>query len=121
MLVPALPGPPRNHYECYKTRDLRAKAAYTMDLLAGVAGFTDQTGCSLKRAATQVCDEVTTRNVTPPPPGGGPAPGPGARQKFLVYKLKCPKGSVPPLGVSDQFGAGTVTPGTTKLLVVPAS
>jgi len=63
---------------------------------------------------------VTKQNVTPAPPGGGPAPGPGSAAKLISYKLKCPKQSLPAIGAIDQFGAGTFTPGTAALLLVPA-
>ena len=120
LLVPALPGPPKDHLKCYKAKDSRPKASYTMNLLAGVAGFSNETGCGMKLGAKKVCVKVTKQNVTPTPPGGGPAPGPNSTAKLISYKLKCPKGSVPPIAVSDQFGAGTVAPGTVADLLVPA-
>src|SRR5262249_13123612 len=46
LLVPALPGPANDHFECYKAKDTRPRASYTMDLIAGVAGFTNELGCS---------------------------------------------------------------------------
>ncbi len=121
LLVPALPGPANDHYECYKAKDVRPKASYTADLIAGVAGFTNELGCSVKLGAKRVCVQVTKQNVSPPPPGGGPGPGPGdAATKLISYKLKCPKGVVPAAGFTDQFGAGTFTPGSVKALLVPA-
>ena len=120
LLVPALPGPANDHIECYKAKDARAKARYTMDLIAGVSGFANETGCTVQLGARQVCVQVTKQNVTPPPPGGGPVPGPAAGTKFISYKLKCPKATVPPAGFTDQFGAGTFIPGVAKTLLVPA-
>lgn len=120
LLVPALPGPPNDHLKCYKTRDTRPKAAYTLDLIAGVAGFNNELGCSVKLGAKTVCVQVTKQNVAPPPPGGGPAPGPGAGAKLISYKLKCPKQALSAVGAIDQFGAGTFTPGTAAVLLVPA-
>jgi len=120
LLVPALPGPANDHFKCYKTKDARPKASYTMDLMAGVAGFVNEIGCTVKLGAKQLCVQVTKQNVAPPPPGGGPGAGPGSGAKFLLYNLKCPKGTVPPDTFTDQFGAGTFTPGTAKTLLVPA-
>jgi len=121
LLVPALPGPANDHFKCYKTKDARAKTSYTVDLLAGVAGFANELGCTVKLGASRVCVQVAKQNVAPPPPGGGPGPGPGSGAKFINYKLKCPKGVLPAAGVTDQFGAGTFTPGTARSLLVPAS
>jgi hypothetical protein len=121
LLVPALPGPANDHFKCYKTKDPRPKASYTADLLAGVAGFANELGCTIKLGAKRVCVQVSKQNVTPAPPGGGPGPGPGSGAKFLSYKLKCPKGVLPPASFTDQFGAGTFTPGSARTLLVPAS
>ena len=121
LLVPALPGPANDHYECYKVKDVRPKASYTMDLIAGVAGFTNELGCSIRLGAKEACIEVVKQNVNPTPPGGGPGPGPGADAKFLSYKLKCPTPFLPADGITDQFGAGTFTPAKPSLLLVPAS
>jgi len=118
--VPASPGPVNDHFECFKTKDLRPKASYTMDLLSGVAGFTDELGCTVKLGAKQVCVQATKQNVAPPPPGGGPGPGPDSGAKFIVYELKCPKAIVPPGTFADQFGAGSFTPKAASTLVVPA-
>ena len=92
-----------------------------MDLQAGVVGFTDEAGCTVKLGGKRVCVQVTKQNVTPLPAGGGPGPGPGSGEKFISYKLKCPKEALSPVGITDQFGAGTFTPGKAKLLIVPAS
>jgi len=121
LLVPALPGPANDHYECYKVKDVRPKASYTMDLIAGVAGFTNELGCSIRLGAKEACIEVVKQNVNPTPPGGGPGPGPGSDAKFLSYKLKCPIGILSPASISDQFGAGDFIPGKASLLLVPAS
>jgi hypothetical protein len=120
LLVPALPGPGNDHFKCYKTKDLRPKATYTMDLMAGVAGFANQSGCRVKLGAKRICVQVAKQNVTPLPPGGGPGPGPNSGAKSLSYKLKCPKGVLPPAGIVDQFGPGTFAPGAARALIVPA-
>jgi hypothetical protein len=121
ILVPAAPGPANDHFECYKAKDTRPKATYVADLAAGVAGFLNETGCTVRLGAKRVCVQATLGTIVPSPPGGGPGPGPDAPQvKFISYKLKCPKAVVPPVNFDDQFGAGTFTPGAAKMLLVPA-
>jgi hypothetical protein len=120
LLVPALPGPANDHFECYKARDARPRAAYTMNLIAGVAGFTNETGCALRLGARRICVQVTKQNVAPAPPGGGPGPGPSSGATLISYRLKCPSGIVTAGGFTDQFGPGTFTPRTPKALLVPA-
>ena len=124
LLVPArktLGDPANDHFECFRAKDARLTVSYTMDLIAGVSGFVDETGCTVNLGATEVCVQVTKQNVAPPPPGGGPGPGPNSGAKFIAYKLKCPKGVLPSFGIDDQFGGGTLTPKKTpKMLLVPA-
>ncbi len=119
--MPAAPGPANDHFECYKAKDSRGKATYTMDLLAGVPGFVNESACSIKLGAKKICVQTIKASVTPTPPGGGPGPGPDdPGVKFIGYKLKCPKGLLPPVNFNDQFGAGAFTPGTAKTLLAPA-
>ncbi len=120
LLVPALPGPSNDHLACYKAKDARAKASYTLDLVAGVAGFTNETGCALKARAKSVCVAVTKQNVVPSPPGGGPAPGPGAGAKYIGYKLKCPTPTLSSVMATDQFGVGLFLRKKVAGLLVPA-
>jgi hypothetical protein len=91
-----------------------------MDLVAGVGGFVNETGCSVKLGAKLVCVQVTKQGVTPAPPGGGPGPGPDSGAIFLSYKLKCPTSTVSPAAFTDQFGSGTFTPKAAKTFLVPA-
>jgi hypothetical protein len=121
LLVPALPGPSNDHLKCYRTKDPRPKARYTVDLLAGVTGFANEPGCTVRLGAKRVCVQVNKQNVTPEPPGGGPAPGPESGAKLVSYKLRCPKRSQPSVTATDQFGSGTLTPGKVDTLLVPAS
>jgi len=92
-----------------------------MNLLAGVAGFNDELGCSIKLGASRVCVQVTTQSIVPLPPGGGPGAGPGSGAKFLGYKLKCPKQAVSGGTFGDQFGTGSFAPSKAATLLVPAS
>lgn len=121
LLVPAAPGPANDRFKCYTARDVRPRQGYAMDLAAGVAGFVDQFGCTVRLGAKRICVQVTPQNVTPTPPGGGPGPGPSSGAKFVSYKLRCPTPALGPAGFGDQFGAGTFTPRTAAALLVPAS
>ena len=120
LLVPAFPGPANDHFECYKVKDTRGKATYSMDLIAGVAGFTNEIGCSIKLGASRVCVQVSKQNVVPTPPGGGPGPGPDSGATFIGYKLKCPKQPLPGGTFADQFGSGPLVPSKAATLLVPA-
>jgi hypothetical protein len=124
LLVPAFPGPANNdHIECFKTKEISydAPAPYTMDLIAGVGGFTDETGCTIVIAkAKEICIQATKQNVTPAPPGGGPGPGSGSGETFVGYKLTCPATTPAQISVVDQFGSGTFTPSKSRTLLVPA-
>jgi len=121
LLVPASPGPANDHFKCYKVKDTRGKATYSMNLIARVAGFTNEFGCTIRLGARRVCVQVTKQNVVPAPPGGGPGPGPGSGAKFVGYKLKCPKQPVPGGTFADQFGSGSFVPSKAATLLVPAS
>jgi len=84
-----------------------------------VAGFADELGCTIRPGGKRLCVQVTQENVNPPA-GGGPGPGPDAGGRFIGYKLRCPRLVNPPLAATDQFGAGTFTPLTPMMLLVPA-
>jgi len=102
-----------DHLKCYKVKDPAPKARYTADL----TGLAPEPGCTIKVPGTMLCVETTKRNVQPTPPGGGTSGTPAGN--FLCYKLKCPKATVPPVMVNDQFGARMVTPSVSKLVCAP--
>jgi hypothetical protein len=77
------------HLECYKAKDQRPKARYTLGLSGNVPEFAGETLCKLKLGAKRICVEVDKRNVLPPPPGGGPVVPPNAVSVFLSYKVRC--------------------------------
>lgn len=114
--VPPIPG----HLECYKTKDPRPKVPYTLDLLAGVGGYDDEIGCTVKAGAKLICVETTKQNVSPSPPGGGPVVPPNAGSIFLSYKIKCPPTTRPPALLGDQFGSSVFDVRTAAELLVPA-
>jgi hypothetical protein len=103
-----------DHLTCHRVRDPIAPATYRADL----DGLFPQAGCLVKVPAQLLCVETATTAVTPPPPGA--APGPAAR-RFLCYKAKCPKSTLPAIPWTDQFGARPIQALTTKMVCAPES
>jgi hypothetical protein len=101
-----------DHLECYRMRDSAARTRYTADL----NGLAAEPGCVIKIPGQLLCVATTKTNVTPNPTGGG---GTGPAGQFVCYKVKCPKGVLAPVAVSDQFGSRAVQPGTAKILCAP--
>ena len=99
-----------DHLKCYKIRDTAAKAAYT----ANLGGLAPEFGCVIKVPAKMLCVDVAD-----PLPGGEPSAAPAGR--FLCYALKCPRGALTALTVSDQFAARSVTPSSAKMVCAPAA
>jgi hypothetical protein len=102
----------QDHLKCYKIKDPAAKASYT----ANVNGLAPENGCTIKVPGKLLCVAATKSAVTPTPPGGGAN---DATNSFICYKLKCPKGTLSPITVSDQFGTRSAQPGTAKMLCAP--
>jgi hypothetical protein len=105
-------GQTADHLKCYKIKDAQAKQKYTAD----VAGLVPEVGCLVSVPGKLLCVAATKTAVSPAPPGGGATSAAG---RFVCYKLKCPKATLPPLAVSDQFGARNVQPSTPKMLCAP--
>ncbi len=118
LLAAATPGAAlaaADHLKCFKVKDPQAKAKYLADL----DGLVAQTGCTIKVPALLACVPSTKTNVQPVPPGGG---GTGTPNAFACYKVKCPKGAVPPVvELGDQFGTRTVAPSTAKMVCAPVA
>ena len=104
--------PVADHLKCFKVKDSQPKTLYTADLSGHVA----ESGCTIKYPAAMACVPSTKTNVQPTPAGGG---GTGTPNAFGCYKVKCPKGTLPPLTVNDQFGTRTVAPIKSKMLCAP--
>lgn len=104
--------PVADHLKCFKVKESQPKTSYTADL----SGLVMETGCTIKFPAAMACVPTTKENVQPTPPGGG---GTGTPNAFGCYKIKCPKGSLPPLQLNDQFGSRSVAPIKSKLLCAP--
>lgn len=60
--------------------------------------------------------QTSKTNVSPAPPGAAPGSEPG---RFVCYKVKCPRGGLPPVAVTDQFGSRPLTLRTPKLVCAP--
>jgi hypothetical protein len=103
-----------DHLKCYKVKDSAVKASYT----ANVNGLSNEIGCTIKVPSKLCCVPAEKTSVVPAPPGGG---GTGVPNSFCCYKLKCPKATLPPQNVSDQFGTRSVQPSTAKMLCAPFS
>jgi len=105
---------PTDHLKCFKVKDPQAKTLYTAD----PTGLLDQTGCTFKSAAALACVPSSLENVSPVPASEG---GLGAPNPFVCYKLKCPKGVVPPLAVQDAYGSRILEKGAAKMICAPAA
>jgi hypothetical protein len=114
LFVTAGAEPVADHLECYKVKDPQAKATYTADL----GGLVAEPGCLIKVPAKLACVPATKANVQPTPPGVG---GTGTPNAFGCYKIKCPKATLPPFALNDQFGSRSVTPTAPKLLCAPVA
>ena len=106
-------GPNCDHLKCYKVKDSNAKVTYT----ANVNGLSAENGCLIKVPGKLFCVPAQKTTVSPLPPGGGAT---GAPNRFVCYKLKCPKATQAPITIKDQFGTRSVQPGTAKYLCAPA-
>ena len=104
-----------DHLKCYKIKDPVAKVAYTADL-GGSPPFALESGCVVKMPGKLLCVQTTKTNVNPPPPGA--AAGRTAH-RFVCYKLKCPKATLPGVPWTDQFGTRTLQPVVPKMLCAP--
>ena len=102
-----------DHLECFKVKDPQAKASYRAD----VSGLVAEPGCTIKVPGTLFCTQTTKTNVDPPPPGGPGTSGPAGR--FLCYKLKCPKATLPAVAWHDQFGSRILTTKRSSLVCAP--
>jgi len=103
--------PVADHLKCYKVKDSRPKASYTADL----GGLVPEPGCRIKVPAKLLCVETAKTNVQPRRPEAVRE----SAGRFACYTVKCPETIPPTVAWLDQFGAGTLTPSTSKLLCAP--
>jgi hypothetical protein len=112
--APARAQATADHLKCFKVKDPNAKTKYMADL----SGVLAQSGCEFKSAAAMACVPSAAENVSPVPPGVGAS---GTPNTFGCYKLKCPKGVVPPLTLDDAFGSRVLDKGVAKMICAPAA
>jgi len=103
-----------DHLKCYKAKDPAAKKTYT----ATLTGLSAESGCIIKVPGKMLCVQTAKSAVSPAPPGGGPS-GTDAGA-FMCYKVKCPKGAVAPVSVTDQFASRSLAPSSAKFVCAPA-
>ena len=114
LATSAVAQPVPDHLECYKIKDPQAKTFYTAEL----NGLVAEPGCVIMVPAIMACVPTTKTNVVPTPPGEG---GSGTPNSFACYKIRCPKATLPPIDISDQFGSRSVRPLTHKVLCAPVA
>jgi hypothetical protein len=116
VLLAATAGAQADHLQCFKIRDTIAKTSYTATLAPTDAQFPVAPNCVVHLPAKLLCVDVVKTIVPPPtPPGAGPGL---PAQKYLCYKVKCPK-ATPSATIQDQFGVHQVTVKGTSLLCAP--
>ena len=101
-----------DHLECFKVRDSERKARYTTQL----QNLAPPRGCVVKLPAKLMCVPTISPQLSPTPPGAAPGRSAGA---FLCYKVRCKRGAVAALAVTDQFGRRIVKPRRSRLLCAP--
>jgi hypothetical protein len=104
-----------DHLKCYRIKDPLARGSYTGDLGASDSLPADS-GCVIKTPAKLLCVDTTKTNVVPPPPGSGAG---RLTSRFVCYKVRCPRGTLPPVDWTDQFGTRTVQPVGPKMVCAP--
>lgn len=114
----AQPTAPFDHLNCYTIRDGLAPRRYTADLTpAENPPFTPEAGCTISRAK-MYCIDVRKENVSPAPPGGVLA---SDARDYVCYQLHCPRLTVSPPLVQDQFGnRRLISIGAARWLCAPA-
>ena len=115
LLFAATAGAQADHLQCFKVKDTAPKAVYTANLTPTDNAFPVANGCRVKVPAKLLCIDVQKAIVVGSPPGAGPG---AAAQKYLCYKLKCPK-VTPTATIQDQFGTHSVTVKGSSLLCAP--
>ena len=119
LFVPTLAGAQYDHLKCFKAKDQKTfkKAAADLDALQAQFGLEN---CAIKPKAKLVCVPVS-KTVTALEDGQSLDVS-GDEQMFdrLCYKIKCPKGTIPPILFSDQFGSRTLEKFKAQMLCTPA-
>src|SRR5436190_605416 len=93
LLFAATAGAQADHLQCFKVKDATPKASYTATLTPTDGGFPVAPGCIVRVPAKMLCIDVQKTITQGTPPGAGPG---NAAQKYLCYKMKCPKAALTP-------------------------
>lgn len=109
-----------DHLKCYKIKDQRQFKSADVALQALQVQFGGLENCTIKGKAREFCVPAD-KNVTQID-GGSLQTVDGTDLSFdrLCYKLKCPKQTIAPEQVSDQFGTRTVEKFKVSVLCTPA-
>src|SRR5262245_45551784 len=100
LLFAATAGAQGDHLQCFKIRDSVQKTTYAVTLAPTDNTFPVAAGCVVRMPAKLLCVPVV-KTITPGDPPGAEAGQPA--QKYLCYKVKCPK-ATPTATIHDQFG-----------------
>ncbi len=109
-----------DHYKCFKAKDTAKvfkKAA--ADLTTLQAEFPNE-NCALKAKAKKVCIPASKQVLTIDGGTDVPFAAQDLTNAQVCYKMKCPKGSLAPLQVTDQFGTRDIEKFKPSTLCVPA-
>jgi hypothetical protein len=110
---------PFDHLKCYKVKDPH-KFEATADLVPrDDPPFAVEPGCRVKVTGKKLCVPVDKQLLATTAPVVE-FPTAEASSDYLCYKVKCPKGAVPDLEVTDQFGTRTVSGLRAKEICTPA-
>src|SRR5215510_9524092 len=115
LLVSTTAGAQFDHLQCFKVKDATTKTSYTATLTPSDNAFPVVAGCVVRIPAKLLCIDVQKTVTLGTPPGADPG---NAAQKYLCYKVKCPKPSGTTT-VQDQFGSHSLILKSTGLLCAP--
>lgn len=109
-----------DHYKCYKMKEAGAfnSALLNLSALNGDFGIED---CEIKKGSSkQFCAPVDKAVNTIEDGTLQTVDGVDLDYNMICYKIKCPKGTIAPREVSDQFGTRTIEKFKASKLCVPA-
>ena len=109
-----------DHLKCYKAKDQKTFKRAQADLTALQTQFGVAESCSIKPKAKLFCVPVS-KTVTAIEQGQDtPFPAEDLGFDRLCYKVKCPKVTISPEQVSDQFGTRTIEGFKAAMICTPA-
>jgi hypothetical protein len=104
-----------DHLKCYRIKDSLGRTSYTADLGAS-SPLPADSGCLIKTPAKLLCVDTTKTNVNPPPSGAGPG---RTASRYVCYKVRCPRQTLPAVDWTDQFGTRALLPIGPKMVCAP--